>query len=207
MSPQDFAAAFPTLYHAAWPQARDRIRRDGLMSPLALCEAMGLSQARTEEVMTTRRGVITDMGEGVVLNDNSPLQMGPLRRALPEHLSPEDWMRALNSRVFLFPDRRAVDRFTGALRARDLARDVWEVDGLELAEAHLDRLEVTPFNTGATTRKPPERDLDTFAKVEGLDLAEWKMRRVSRGVKRTPDTVREVCVFHSAPDVRPRLLT
>ena len=206
MSPQEFAAAFPKLYHAAWPQARERIARDGLMSPLALCESMGLSDQETESILTTRRPAITDLGSGVVLNDNSPLQLGPLRRALPEHLSPEDWMRALNSRVFLFPSRRAADAFTSVLRSRELARDVWELDGRELAEAHLDRLEITPFNTGAATRRPPYRDLDTFAKVRGLDLDEWRHRRRRAG-RKTPDSVREVCVFHSAPGVHPRLVS
>ena len=200
MSPDEFARRFPTLYHVAWPEARDRIREEGLLSPLALAESLGLSEADREAVLSGTRPVITTLAPDVILNDNSPLQSGPLLRCLRNGLAPDDWKRALNSRVFLFTKGREARAFANAAASRDRARDVWAFDGLAFVEHFLDRMEVTPFNTGATTRKPPMRDLSTFAPVAGLDFEEWRMRRARAGEKTTPDTVREVCVRHSAPD-------
>lgn len=201
MRPDEFADRFPTLYHAAWPEARERIAREGLMSPLAICESLGMSAPDTEAVLTTRRAKITALRPDVILNDNSPLQEGPLRRALPPELSPQDWMRALNSRVFLFTKLREAEAFARAAASRDRARDIWAFDTAALARSHFDRLEITPFNTGATTRRPPLRDLSTFAKVAETDFEDWRSRRIRAGIKTGRDTVREVCVFHSAPGV------
>ena len=206
MTPEEFSDRFPILYHAAWPQARERIRRDGLMSPLAICEDLGFSAAETEKVLTTRRPRITAFRHDVILNDNSPLQDGPLRRALPPELSPEDWMRALNSRVFLFTKLREAEAFADAAASRSRARDLWAFDTATLADRYFDRLEITPFNTGATTRRPPARDLSTFAKVAETDFEEWRTRRIRTGIKTGKDNVREVCIYHSAPGVSGRLL-
>ena len=200
MTPAQFARRFPALYHAAWPEARDRIREEGLLSPLALAESLGLSEAETERVLTGTRPAITPLAPDVILNDNSPLQSGPLSRCLRDGLTPGDWKRALNSRVFLFTKEKEARAFANAAASRDRDRDVWAFDGLAFATAFLDRMEVTPFNTGAATRRPPLRDLSTFAPVAGLDFEQWRTRRVRAGEKQTPDSVREVCVRGSAPD-------
>ena len=205
MTPTEFArrVASPTLYHASWPEARERIREDGLLSPLALCERLGLSEDKTREVMTRRRDTITEIAPGVVLNDNKPLQDGPLDRALEgSGLSPDEWRYELNSRVYLFRSRKLAEAFANAAASRDRRRDIWAFDTLDFAREFHNRIEITPFNTGSTVRQPPPRDRRTFARIDGLDYDEWRMRRVRAGYKTTPDTIREICVYHSAPGAR-----
>ena len=195
MSPDAFAAKFPRLYHVAWPQARARIRRDGLMSPAALVEREGLPR----DVLLAPRAEITDLGGGMILNDNSPLNLAVLRRALPDSLSVEDWLGELNRRVFLFPKEARARAFANAAAAAGKARDIWVFDTRGFAAAYLDRMDITPFNTGAAVRNAPLRDRTTFAPLAGLDFAEWRTRRQRSAGLANPDNVTEVCVRGSAP--------
>ena len=195
MSPDAFAALFPRLYHVAWPQARARIRRDGLMSPVALVEREGLP----ESVLETRRKAVTELRDGVILNDNTPIFEASLRTCLPADITVADWLRELNSRVFLFPDREAANAFAGVKAVRHLPRDIWVFDTLRFTRAFLPRMEITPFNTGSAKRGPPFRDRSIYAPLKGLDYREWRARRRMAGVKAGLDSVREVCVRHAAP--------
>ena len=196
MTPAAFAALHPRLYHVAWPEARARIRREGLLSPLALCKALELSAAETEDVLSTRRPDITPLAADVILNDDSPLNDKVLRRALPPDLSPTAWRRILNSRVFLFATKQAAREFANVRAARERARDVWVFDTRSFAEAFWGRMEITPINTGAASRRAPQRDRSIFAPLNGLDYGAWQRRRPVK----TPDRIREVCVRHSAPE-------
>lgn len=199
MSPSDLAALHPTLFHVAPPEARERIREWGLLSPLALCETLELPEAETQAVMTTRRRATTPLGEGVALNDNSPLSLKRLQRCLAPGLAPQDWLRELNSRVFLFPKRELAQTFLEARANAGRARDLWSFDTQAFAQAFHSRMEIAPFNTGATLRVPPQRGLDTFAPLDGLDYREWRARRRGAGHIKGLDTIKEVCVRHSAP--------
>ena len=199
MTPDELAALHPVLYHVGPPEARGLIETHGLLSPLALCGLLGFDDARTEAVLTTLRRSTTPLGAGVALNDNSPISLKRLGDCLEPGLTPEAWLRELNSRVFLFPTRQGADNFVAARANAARARDVWSFDTARFASAFLDRLEITPFNTGATLRTTPRRGLLTFAPLEGLYYAEWRSRRREAGHKKGLDSIKEVCIRHSAP--------
>lgn len=201
MTPERLAEVLgPNIYHLAPPESRRQIEMHGLLSPRAQGELLGFDDLRMHRLMTTRRKTSERLAQGHVLNDNSPLSFKRLEGLLENGLSPQDWMEELNSRVFLFPNRKAVSSFLQARANRNRARDLWAFPTLRFLNKYWDKIEVTHMNSGATVQSsPPRRGLSTYANAKELDFDAWRRRRKERGEIKGLDSVKEVCVYHSAP--------
>jgi hypothetical protein len=201
MTPAELAERHPQLFHVTTAGASDQIRRLGLMSTADLLALLDLPEPRRVELVTKRRGkaeVISDAVRGTfVLGDNAPLSEKRLTGRLEDGLTFSDWLKLLNDRVFFWTDRRRAESLRQSRRYRDAEKELLVVDTLALARAHGDRVEIAPFNTGATGRQPnpPVRGASTFAPLLETDYRTWRVRRGQR------DRIVEVVVRGSVPDI------
>lgn len=204
MTAAELAARHPRLYHLTDPLAWGSIRRHGLLSAAALVELFELPAPRRAELLAARRPhavAIEHPRHGrAVLSDNLPLSERALERCLDDGLSPSDWLRLLNARVFFWASREGLARLAGARRNRDRPRLTLELDTLSLASAHAERLCLSPINSGATLRRAVRRGRTTFTPMLRHDYAAWSRLRGRR------DRVLEVTVDTAVPDVERHLV-
>ena len=204
MTPDEFAERFPRLYHVTEPGAAASVRRHGLLTTLDALALFGVDGARREALTARRRPdfVAVEHPEHgtLVVNDNKPLSEKALETCLDDGLAPSDWLRILNSMVFLWPDEDGVRSLLNARANRGRAREVLVFDTRSLAAAHLDAMRLSPINSGSTIRKPARRGLATYSKVADHSFDEWRRRRGGS------DRVREVAIEGSVPDAADHLI-
>ena len=205
MTPNAFAERHPRLWRLSARGSADPIRRHGLRTARSLARLAGhdLADARRAAAL---RLTLPD-GTPVQITDNAPLSEARLAAILDDGLTPADWMAMLNDRVFFWPDRRRGEANLRARRALGYDSEWHVFDTARLLAPAWDRAEIAPFNTGATVRGAPRRGRDTFAPLDGLDLAAWRARRRDRGVKAGLDDVAEVTVRGDLPQAAAALLT
>ncbi|QPH55781.1 DUF7002 family protein [Pontivivens ytuae] len=197
MTPDELAARHPRLYHVTEPGAWPSIARHGLLSTNAALVRFEAVPEMVAEIAGYRRPAavpLTHPEHGtLILNDQLPLRESALATCLDDGLTPADWLRMLNDRVFFWPDESSLERLLGARINRDRPRDVLVFDTLSVAQAHLEQMELCPINSGATIRRPARRGLHTFTPVAALSYTQWQRRRGRR------DAVREVTIRHALP--------
>ena len=92
-------------------------------------------------------------------------------------LSPEDWYRLLNSKVFFWLTRERLFRLLNAGTYRDQEHDVLEVEARSLVAVYRDRIWFCPLNSGFTKPFPHARGLTTFQRVAHYPYSRWKAKR------------------------------
>ena len=206
MSPEEFAARVPRLYHVTDREAWPLIERHGLLSARSLIERFAPPQARPALGRTRRTEPLT-LHEGrdgrATLNDNRPLHFANLAPVLDDGLTPETWLELLNGRVFFWP---RLDRGAGFLRAgrRGGRRKLLlTFDAVALVRAHYERIDIAPINTGSATRRPAPRGHAIFTPIAETTWDAWRSARAP--LKRTPDTVAEVSVRGDVRDAAAHL--
>ncbi len=195
----EFLAACPVLYHMAEAGAFASIRARGLLSVSALLDLCAVPAPERPAIEAARRPAGVTLtgpaGERIVIRDNGPMSDASLRRCLDDGLAPADWYRLLNTRTFFWTDRRRLDKLLTARAYRARAHDVLALDARALVEAYADRITLSPINSGATSRFPARRGLDTFRSISDCPWQEWRAKRGARGA------VVELAVFGGVPDV------
>jgi len=118
-----------------------------------------------------------------------------LEKCLDDGLKPADWLALLNRRVFFWCDEEGLARLLGARANRTRTLEVLVADTLSLAQAHAERIELSPINMGATLRRPARRGMETFTPLLALPYATWVRKRGGR------DRILEVTVVDGIPDI------
>ena len=204
MTPDELAERLPRLHHitdrAAWPM----IERHGLLTTDQIVERFVADPAERERLRTERRTdfvVVHDGPDGrVTINDNLPLHFNTLAPALDDGLTPAEWLRLLNGRVYFWPD---VERGAGFLRAgRRGGREklLLTFDTRSLAAAYEGRLDLAPINTGSAVRKAARRGHATFTPASAVGWDEW------RRLRGRLDKVAEISVRGGVPDALDHLV-
>jgi hypothetical protein len=101
---EEFLEDSPTLYHIAeygsWPSIRDR----GLLSTAAILDLYGIQGAERILIEGQRRPKSVVLTHGslppIVIRDQIPMSDGALKKCLLDGLTPADWYRLLNGKVF-----------------------------------------------------------------------------------------------------------
>ena len=204
MTPDDLAAVHPRLYHLTAPGAHRGIARHGLLSARAIAELVGLDGEARRTVLERRRPAEVTLSHpehgAFTINDNLPLTEAALERCLDDGLSPADWLRALNGRVYLWPSEERLRTLLGARTNRDRAREVLVFDTRSLVAAHAERVRLSPINGGSTIRKPARRGRSTYAPMLEHGWEEWRRLRGGR------DAVAEVAIEGGVPDAAAHLV-
>jgi hypothetical protein len=200
MTPEELASRHPRLYHVTRPGAWEAISRFGMLPALALLEHFEENQQRRMDLVTKRRPKEVELAHPahgtVILNDNLPLSERALAACLDDGLTPQDWFRMLNERVFFWVDEGRVAGLLGAKMNRARSREVLVFDTLGLVSAHAERVEISPINSGSTLRKPARRGLATFTPLLAKSYREWQRQRGGN------DRVVEVTVRGGVRDIK-----
>jgi len=196
----------PILYHMAERGSWPSIQRHGLLSTSALLDLYGVHGAERDAIESRRRpeGVRLkrrDLG-GILLRDQKPMDDAGLRKCLLDGLSPEDWYRLLNNKVFLWLTRARLHRLLDARPYRDREHDVLELDTAPLVAAYRQAITFSPINSGTTRPFPASRGLTTFLPISDYPYGHWRSKRpkgervvelaVNRGVPEIARFVRRV---------------
>ncbi|MER2250364.1 hypothetical protein ABS772_10620 [Methylorubrum podarium] len=188
----------PTLFHMAEAGAWPTIRGHGLLSTRAALDRFAVPDAiRAAAERRRPEGIVlerADLGR-IVLRDQKPLSDRALARCLRDRLTPADWHRRLNERVFFWLSRKRVLTLLAGRAYRDHAHEILEIDAAALVAAHRDRIELSAINSGATGRFPAPRGADTFRPIDAYPYAEWRKKR-PRG-----ERVVELTVLGAVPEL------
>lgn len=120
-----------------------------------------------------------------------------LTRCLEDGLTPTDWYRLLNSKVFFWLTRKRLLRLLNAGTYRSQVHDVLEVEARSLVNAYKNSIWLCPMNSGCTKPIPHPRGEKTFQRVEDYPYTFWKReKRRTRG-----ERVVELAIDYAVPDV------
>ena len=188
----------PTLYHMAedgsWPSIQER----GLLSTTALLDLYVVTGAVRVQIEGSRRSAGVELQEEglppAMIRDQLPMDDVGLRRCLPPHLTPGDWYRLLNQKVFFWLTRNRLLKLLRAGTYRNRPHTVIEVSARKLVEAHRDRIWLCPMNSGCTKPYPHPRDENTFQRIPDYPYIHWRKRRPPG------ERVVELAVDYSVPD-------
>jgi hypothetical protein len=189
----------PTLYHMAEDGSWPSIRRRGLLSTTALLDLYGVTGAARLNIEERRRAASVPLERAglhpAVVRDQLPMDDVGLRRCLPAHLTPAEWYRLLNQKVFFWLTRDRLLRLLKAGTYRDRPHTIIEACTRGLVEAHRERIWLCPMNSGCTKPFPHPRDENTFRRIPDYPYFHWRRRR-PRG-----ERVVELAVDYSVPDI------
>lgn len=199
MTPADFAALHPRLFHLLPAEAWTSFQRHGLLSAAALCDLYGVPPERRAALLEEDRGkghfaLLSASGLPDVSLRDQLLPDGLLLRCLTGGYAgrPGAWRGLLNGMVFLWADRRRAAKLHGASRARPQL--LLEFDTARLLAPHMAAAMTSPLNSGAPfAMKPTPRGDGTF-----LPLA--------AGPRADGRPVVEVVVPHAIPGAAAALL-
>lgn len=188
----------PVLYHMAERGSWPSIQRHGLLSTSALLDRFEVTGGRREVIEAERRseGVVLEhphLGRATI-RDQKPMDDAGLARCLQDGLTPKEWYRILNARVFMWLTRDRLHRLLTAKPYRSLEHDVLELDAASLVAAYRERITLSPINSGATKPFPAPRGRDTFLPIADYPYAEWRRRR------KAGERVVELAVTGGMPD-------
>lgn len=190
----------PTLFHMAERGSWSSIRKHGLLSTSALLNAVGLTGVERHRIESQRRPENVTLrhkalGE-VVIRDQKPMDDAGLNRCLQDGITPAEWYRLLNGRVFFWLTKDRLHRLLSAAAYQDSDHDVLELDAAQLITAHRSAITLSPMNSGCTKPMPHPRGRGTFTSIADYPYAHWRSRR-KRG-----ERVVELAVTGGVPDVR-----
>lgn len=198
ISSSQLATVYPLLYHMAEAGTWESIAKNGLCSTTALLDLFEISGPARTDIESKHRAqskTVTHEVYGTgVIRDQKPLRESSLDECLID-LTPPEWYRALNSQVFFWVTKERLLTLLSARAYRDRVHCILTVDTEALLDRHLERVKLSPINSGSTLYKPQPRGTKTF-----LPLAEYpfEARKAKRGLM---NAVAELCVGYSVPDI------
>ena len=192
----------------SWPS----IERYGLLSTSALLDLFQVPANQREALECCRRPefveiVNPNLGRAVI-RDQKPMNerhlLGLARDGGPvlrNGLSPCDWYRILNSKVFFWVNQERLETLLSARAYRSNRHTILVVDTETLLDNHLDRVCLSPINSGNTQPFPQPRGLDTFLPLNQYPFEEWLYKRRTYG-----EPIVELAVGHSVPDIKDHVI-
>ena len=148
------------------------------------------SERRPESVRIRER-----VSPDAVVRDQKPMTKTALEKCLSDGTTPEQWFELLNSRVFFWLSRERLRGLLGARAYRGRPQNVLTLDMASVLEAHRERVQLSPINSGATIYNPTPRGRSTFLPIADFPFNE---RRKTRSLD---NTVVELTVLHGVPNI------
>jgi len=199
MTVQEFGAVYPHAYHMAETGTWESIRRHGLLSTEALCDLFEINGKQRLHILEQHRPesvIITHPKYGMaVIRDQKPMCDSALLKCLNNGVTPKEWYKTLNQRVFFWVSQERLNRLLTARAYRYKQHCILTVDTNQLLHRHADRARLCHINSGSTIYKPQPRGANTFKTILDYPFDEWKKKR---GVK---DAVVELVVDLAVPDI------
>lgn len=205
MKERDLIELHPRLWHMAMDGSWPSIRAHGLLSTSKLLDLYGIEgrarsaiedERRPESVPISGRGL-----PGAKIRDQKPISDAALKGCLKDGLTPSDWYKELNGRVFFWPSRLRLRRLLGARAYRSDPQVVITVRTSSLIEAHRGEIELSPINSGSTIMSAQPRGRTTFLPINQYPFDEWKKKRSRQ------TAIAEITVRGGVPSVEDHVLT
>jgi hypothetical protein len=200
IEPIELVKLYPRLYHMAADGSWPSIARNGLLSTSALLDLFEVEDDTRHPLEARRRPdsvEITHATYGTAtIRDQKPMSDASVRKAIAgTGLSPEDWYRLLNERVFFWLTPERLHRMLNARPYRNNVHVVLTVDTKALVTNNLPNVSLSPINRGATLPYPHPRGPSTFRSLADYPFGELMRRR------RGQDAVVELAVAYSVPRI------
>jgi Family of unknown function (DUF7002) len=143
------------LYHLAEADNLPSILQHGLMSTEMLLSLVGVPEAERATLLRRHRPDSFRLSESLLIRDQRPMPPAALARSLMDGFEPADWYALLNGHVFLWPDRKRMDRQRGACGGRSQA--LLTFDGAALLDRFGEEAFMSLINSGnAAASRPRE---------------------------------------------------
>jgi hypothetical protein len=180
----------------SWPS----IRTHGLLSVTALLDLFEVNSTRRRRIESQRRPESVPIEHPVhgraVIRDQKPMSDSALRKCL-EDMTPEEWYRCLNRKVFFWVSKERVERLLGARAYRAHAHCVIVADTAEVVRRYDAKITLGPINSGSTIFNPQPRGRKTFLPISEYPFQEWTEKRGA-----AKNALVELAVDYAVPDVR-----
>src|SRR5260221_1026036 len=148
---------FPRLFHMADRDSWPSIQKHGLLSTTALLDLFQIDGAKRDALESAHRPecvpILHPKFGRAVIRDQKPMSDKGLLRCL-RGLTPKDWYRLLNRKVFFWLHEERLETLLNAEAYWDKGHCVLTVDTRKLVEQHLDRIVLSPMNSGCTRPMP-----------------------------------------------------
>lgn len=169
MELEKFIDRYPLLYHMAergsWPSIRER----GLLSTKATLDLAGLrGPARRVIESELRRDKVSIEVPGdapVVLRDQKPMSQQKLAKHLLNGVTPAQWCRFLNSKVFLWATPERLNTLLAAGPYAQDEHDILTIDTASLVAQYGEGILLCRLNSGSTTPYGSDRDFSIFLPI------------------------------------------
>ena len=196
---EELISECPVLYHMAERGAWESICDRGLLSTSAILDLYGIEGVRRRVIESERRlsNISIDRNglPRVVVRDQLAMTDRQLQICLRDDLTPVDWYKILNNKVFFWLTRDRLCRLTRASEYRHKSHDVIEVNTRSLIQEYRQKIWLCPMNSGNTKPFPHGRGRDTFLRIPDYPYQYWRERR-SVG-----ERVVELAIDYRVPDI------
>lgn len=195
MTVEQIESQYAYLYHMAELGSWDSIQKHGLLSTTALLdlfEVNGSLRSQLESEHRPKSVVISHPLHGkAVVRDQKPMDDVGLKRALQDNLTPPDWYRILNRKVFFWLTIDRLERMLGAQAYKNQRHLVLTIKAATILKANAKRIELCRMNSGCTKPFPHPRGLQTFKSIGEYPDANWSR----------PEPIVELTVDYSVEDI------
>jgi hypothetical protein len=171
---------YPVLFHLADDGAWLSLRTHGLLSTRAIVDLFDPDEQTRAAVLDrvrTRSTVLEHPRYGTaVIRDQGPLKF--LGQCLTEGTTVQQYLDALNGRVYFWLNFDRLKVLLGAARYRNKPATVIHVDTARLMASHSDHVQLAPYNTGSMhVPNAPRRGVDVFVDVDRYPHDQWRAKR------------------------------
>lgn len=195
----ELLADCPALYHMAERGSWPSIQNAGLLSTTALLDRFAVLGEVRETIEAKRRPASVALERAgmarAVVRDQFPMDDKGLTRCLQDNLSPADWYRLLNAKVFFWLTKDRLSRLLNAGLYRLAEHDVLTLDSAKLVAAYAQKIWLCPMNSGCTKPIPHPRGIATFRRIADYPYAAYRAKR-KRGERAV-----ELAVDYAVPDI------
>jgi hypothetical protein len=164
MDTEVFIDGFPILYHLAWEGALDGMLKHGLLSTEALLDLYDIQGERRMKLLEEHRPLPETLCDPVhgtaVIRDTHALDPTQLPDLLTNDMTPQQYRRTLNQRVFFWPTTKRLNKMIAAYP--QVPQTVLEIGSRTLLERCRKRVQLSRINSGTIQFNAPPRGNGTF---------------------------------------------